>query len=260
MRQRDLNTAKQTEVIQSHFDRDGYVVISSFFRPEEVAPHAAFVRNNLDPLIGPVEFESDVGYPGAPASRNSPGGGTPRRLLNALQRGNLHDMATDVSVELTLRNLMKTDQLYLSQNHHNCVMTKYPGFSSSTHWHQDIRYWSFKKPELVSMWIPLGVENEENGALRVIPGSHRLEFEKERFDSELFLRMDIERNLDLVSNATTFFLQPGDVLFFHSRLLHAAGKNKTKGIKLSVVYTYYSAENSPIPGTRSAINAPVGLP
>ena len=61
----------------------------------------------------------------------------------------------------------------MSQAHHNCVMTKNPGYSSETHWHQDIRYWSFQQPELVSVWTALGREHKGNGCLRVLPGSHQ---------------------------------------------------------------------------------------
>ena len=56
----------------------------------------------------------------------------------------------------------------LSQCHHNCVMTKHPG-CSATLWHQDIRYWSFDRPELISAWFALDQEEAVNGALRVIP-------------------------------------------------------------------------------------------
>ena len=259
MCQCDFSDPRQANALHNSFNRDGYVVVPSFFSKDVLGPHITLVSDNLDPLVGPVEFESDVGYPGAPTSRTSRGGATPRRLLNAIQRGDLADLATHGSVKLVLSSLLKTDRLFVSQNHHNCVMTKYPGFSSSTQWHQDIRYWSFERPELISMWVALGRENEENGALRVIPGSHRLEFQREQFDSELFFRKDNEKNIKLLSSEKVVRLEPGDVLFFHSRLLHAANKNTTKKIKLSVVYTYYSADNPPIAGTRSATHAPVGV-
>ena len=114
----------------------------------------------------------------------------------------------------------------MSQCHHNCVMTKHPGFSSSTAWHQDIRYWSFDAPELVSVWLALGSEREENGALWVIPGSHRLRLDRGRFDRHLFLRPELDANRALIDTATLVELEAGDALFFHCRLFHAAGKNR----------------------------------
>ena len=47
-------------------------------------------------------------------------------------------------------------------------------------------------------------------------------------------------------------LDPGDVLFFHCRLFHAAGHNQTADTKFSLVFTYHAADNHPLPGTRSA--------
>ena len=73
-------------------------------------------------------------------------------------------------------------QVQLAQAHHNCVMTKQPRYSSVTGWHQDIRYWSFERPELVSVWLALGREHPDNGCLSLIPGSHLLELSPERLD------------------------------------------------------------------------------
>ena len=47
-------------------------------------------------------------------------------------------------------------------------------------------------------------------------------------------------------------LKPGDVLFFHCRTLHAASRNSTNETKYSAVFTFRSADNEPLPGTRSA--------
>jgi phytanoyl-CoA hydroxylase len=66
------------------------------------------------------------------------------------------------------------------------MMTKNPSYSSITNWHQDIRYWSFERPELVSVWLALGREYFENGCLLVLPGSHAMEFAAEQFDENLF--------------------------------------------------------------------------
>ena len=50
----------------------------------------------------------------------------------------------------------------------------------------------------------------------------------------------------------TLELAVGDVLLFSSRLFHAAGRNDTDAVKLSLVFTYHAPDNRPIPGTRSA--------
>ena len=234
------------------FQRDGYLVVRGLVDRPGVEEMRETVLRALHPLQGPAEFETDVGYPGSPASRDADGGSTPRRLLHAYSRGPIfRRWAAAPELGSTLRGVMREERIEMSQCHHNCVMTKHPGFSSSTAWHQDIRYWSFDAPELVSVWIALGPEREENGALRVIPGSHRLHLDRGRFDRHLFLRPELDENRALIDTATLVELEAGDVLFFHCRLFHAAGKNRSGEVKLSAVFTYHTAGNRPIPGTRS---------
>jgi len=238
----------------SAFDSDGYYVEKGLFSPDEVSALVQCVERSLNPALAPVEFEADVHYPGAPESRLAPGGQTPRRLLHAFGRDALfQNVGKHPRVVSLLKALIKTDSIRLSQNHHNCVMTKHPGFSSVTSWHQDIRYWRFDKRELVSTWLALGKETHENGGLLVIPGSHRLDFEPGQFDASLFLRTDLAANESLLAKAIVVELNPGDMLFFHSRTLHAAGQNETDMVKRSLVYTYRAEDNQPIPETRSAV-------
>ena len=233
------------------FDRDGFLVVKGLVEAAACEEIRRSVEDALDPLLGPAEFEADVGYPGAPAGPQAAGGRTPRRLLLAASRfPGLREWATGAPMRWVLAEFLAGD-LVLSQCHHNCVMTKYPGFSSATLWHQDIRYWSFDRPALVSVWLALGDETKRNGALKIIPGSHRLDLDRGRFDRDLFLRPDLAENKALIRQARDVVLQAGDVLFFHCRAIHAAGKNRSDRVKLSCVFTYHDAGNRPIPGTRS---------
>ncbi|ASJ71745.1 phytanoyl-CoA dioxygenase family protein [Granulosicoccus antarcticus] len=236
------------------FERDGYYIARSLFSTEEVSALVELIDRSLSPALAPVEFEADVHYPGAPSSKSAPGGSTPRRLLHAFGRDSLfQQVGRHPQIVATLKALMNTDAVRLSQNHHNCVMTKHPGFSSVTSWHQDIRYWRFDRRELVSTWLALGPENAHNGGLLVIPGSHTLDFEPGQFDAALFLRTDLPANEALLAKVVSVDLKAGDMLFFHSRTLHAAGQNDSSVIKRSLVYTYRADDNQPIPETRSAV-------
>ncbi|MEX0961015.1 MAG: phytanoyl-CoA dioxygenase family protein [Burkholderiales bacterium] len=234
------------------FRRDGYVVVHGLAGRAQCAEMKRLAQDHLARAAGPVEYEADVRYPGAPVSHEGPGGRTVRRLLQAYVRdAAFRDWAVSNAVGARLAQLLGTQPM-LSQAHHNCIMTKDPGFSSRTGWHQDIRYWSFEKPELISVWLALGEETEENGCLWLVPGSHRENFRRDRFDELLFFRSDLDENRALIDSAVRAEIAPGDVLFFHSRLLHAAGWNRTAETKLSVVFTYHAADNHPLPDTRSA--------
>jgi phytanoyl-CoA hydroxylase len=234
------------------FRRDGFVVVRGLADRQICECMKSLARQHLAQDVQPVEYEAQTKYPGSPASLDAPGGRTVRRLLRACARDPVFgDWATSRAIGDRLRPLLGP-QIELSQAHHNCVMTKNPACSSATSWHQDIRYWSFEKPELISAWLALGQEHEENGCLLLVPGSHRVAFRREQFDDELFLREDVEENCEILQGRVAAELDVGDVLFFHCRLLHAAGRNRTGLTKFAAVFTYHSAGNQPLAGTRSA--------
>jgi phytanoyl-CoA hydroxylase len=236
----------------AEFDRDGYVVVRGLAARDACVAIKAVAERDLAAQQPPVEYEVDTKYPGAPAALDAPGGRTVRRLLHACARDPaIARWATQSALAGRLKQLLGP-RVELSQAHHNCVMTKNPRYSSITSWHQDIRYWSFERPELISVWLALGREHVENGCLLVLPGSHKLDFSAERLDEALFLRPDVEANKPLIGTQRRVELDAGDVLFFHCRLFHAAGHNQTADTKFSLVFTYHAAANRPLPGTRSA--------
>jgi phytanoyl-CoA hydroxylase len=235
-----------------NFARDGYAIVRAL-APEALRSRMLEVaRAQLAAAVPPLEYETDVRYPGAPASQDAPGGRTVRRLLQAYARDPAFaDWATSPQLGQPLAELLRA-AVELSQAHHNCIMTKDPRYSSLTAWHRDIRYWSFERPELVSVWLALGRERERNGCLLVLPGSHAMDFAPDQLDDAQFLRSDVADNRALLAKEVKVELDPGDVLFFHCRLFHAAGRNQTGETKFSVVYTYHAADNRALPGSRSA--------
>lgn len=243
------------------FRKDGYLILRGLVPPELCARLDGIIEESLQPPMAPVEYEADVHYPGAPQNKSAQGGFTPRRLLFAYSRHQLfRDLATDSVLIDMLGALLGTGELCLSQNHHNCVMTKHPGFSSLTSWHQDVRYWRFDHPELVSVWFALDREYPGNGGLSLIPASHQSDLGRGRLDASLFLRTDIADNRAMIDSAVAAELSAGDVLFFHCKTYHAAGRNQDDRVKKSLVFTYRSQDNQPIPGTRSAQFRDIELP
>jgi phytanoyl-CoA hydroxylase len=233
-------------------ERQGYAIARGIAPVALCRSMLRVARAHLASAHPPVEYEADTRYPGAPASREAPGGRTIRRLLQAYARDPLfRTWAVSQSIAAPLSGRLGP-RVELSQAHHNCIMTKHPHHSSVTGWHRDIRYWSFERAELVSVWLALGKERRENGCLLVLPGSHAMTFPADTLDSAQFLRTDIERNRPLLETAVEVELDPGDVLFFDCRLFHAAGRNATDETKFSLVFTYHAAENRPLPGSRSA--------
>jgi phytanoyl-CoA hydroxylase len=234
------------------FKHDGYLLLRNMAPPAMCETMLAITEAHLRGAVPPLEYEADVGYPGAPASFDAPGGKTVRRLRDAYHRDPVFlQWAQDAHLVARLAQLFGED-VCLPLAHHNCVMTKHPDFGTATGWHRDIRYWSFTRPDLISVWLALGAENAANGGLKFIPGSHRMQIQPAQLDALDFLQPDSPDNQALFDQGITLALQQGDVVFFHSGLFHAAGKNTTASIKASVVFAYHGISTKPVEGTKSA--------
>jgi phytanoyl-CoA hydroxylase len=234
------------------FRQQGYLILRGMVDSARCNEMLQVTRQHLDSAVAPIEYEAEVGYPGAPASLDAPGGKTARRLRNAWQRdASFRQWASDPRLVGMLAQLLG-EEICLSLAHHNCIMTKHPDFGSATGWHRDIRYWSFTRPDLISVWLALGPENESNGGLKFIPGSHRMPIAAQQLDPLDFLRADLPQNQALFAQGVTPQLQAGDVVFFHSGLFHAAGRNASAAVKASVVFAYRGRSNFPLAGSKSA--------
>lgn len=255
MKSQHLTSTEQhlTDLQSGQFARDGFLKVEGLADNSLIQQIVELVEASLKPALGPVEYEAELAYPGSPDNRAAVGGNTPRRLLNAYTRGSIfREWANQANIVRMVKQLLSADELLLTQNHHNCVMTKMPAFSSQTEWHQDFRYWRFDRPELVNVWLALGDEGVENGGMRFIPGSHKMEVGRGQLDADLFLRQDLAENTALLDSAVDLSMKAGDVLFFHCKTFHAAGANLSNKAKYSLVFSYHALNNLPIKGTRSA--------
>ena len=238
---------------------NGYVVVPGFVDSHGLENLNQVARAQLAARSEPLELEADLRYPGAPPSRSALGGETVRRLLDAYVR---HPLFAQWAGAAALREWLHAyfgESILMSRAHHNCLMTKHPHFGSLTGWHRDIRYWSFDREDLVSVWFALGREEIDNGALWFVPRSHRMSLAADRFDAAKFFRADHPANAELIRTAESPRLEPGDAVFFHCNTLHSAGTNLSPAVKFSLVYTYHGQSNAPLPGTRSASRPEVSL-
>lgn len=248
-------TASQIE----QFHKDGYLIFRGMVAPETCVQMQALAQRHLQEEVAPLEYEADVGYDGAPDSLEALGGRTVRRLRGAFARDPLlRDWALDPLIGERLRLLLE-EPVILTLAHHNSVMTKHRDFGSATGWHRDSRYWSFARTELISVWLALGNEKASDGGLRIIPGSHHWQLAPGQLDALDFLRPDVAQNQPLFAQGIHVDLEAGDVLFFHSGLFHAAGRNEGTHIKTSVVFAYRAQSNPPRPGSNSAAAGEVPL-
>lgn len=236
------------------FKIDGYLVLRQALGDEQLSRLQAIAKHHSSERVEPFELEADVQYPGAPSSSDARGGRTIRRLLMAYQRdAALREIAELELITQGIRHILGAKELWLNPNHHNCIMTKQPEFSSETLWHRDTRYWNFSDKYLINAWFALGDEQLENGAMKILPGSHRWEVQDEALDAAQFLKPEHPDNKDRLATQRLLEMQTGDVLLFSAHCFHAAGKNTTNNTKYSLVYTYHGEDTLPIAGRSIAV-------
>ncbi len=243
------------------FKIDGYLLLPQVLSEVELSALRKKTTEHLKNRIQPFELEAEVDYPGAPNSEHAAGGDTIRRLLNAHHRDYVYKkLSKHQFVIQSIQKILKCETLALNPNHHNCIMTKQPQFSSKTMWHRDTRYWNFSDKYLINSWVAFGDEKQENGAMSILPGSHRWEVENDALDEHQFLKTNHPYNQQRLSTARLVELNAGDILLFSAHCFHAAGNNQTSKSKFSLVYTYHGESTKPIANTPSALKPVIALP
>ena len=235
------------------FKIDGYLVLPNLINERERFELRTLTQAHLHKRIAPFELEADVHYPGSPADADAEGGSTIRRLKQAYHRDNVfRAIAERREITEGIRQILGSKSLILNPNHHNCVMTKLPQYSSETLWHRDTRYWNFSDKYLINAWCALGDERLQNGAMKILPGSHRWEVRESALDDAQFLRQDHPDNVGRLKTQRLVELGAGDVLLFSAHCFHAAGRNTTDLAKYSLVFTYHGESTNPVPDTTSS--------
>src|SRR5258706_7549228 len=166
-----MSVQSKKEQVQQLRER-GFVIVSGLVSTERCAELKQIAQQQLAEAAEPLEFEADLKYPGAPDSKHAPGGHTVRRLLDAYGR---HPLFRQWAIAPEIRGWMELyfgEEPRLSRAHHNCVMTKHPAYGSLTGWHRDVRYWSFERDDLVSVWLALGPGTVVYGAQWVVHPSY----------------------------------------------------------------------------------------
>lgn len=131
---------------------------------------------------------------------------------------------------------------------HTKLMQKEPRVGGAWEWHQDYGYWykdQFLFPDqLISVMTAVTEATKENGCLQVLKGSHKTG----RFE-HLFVGEQRGSDMDYVNLALKHFelvyveLKPGDVLIFHSNLLHTSAPNDSDNARWSIISCYNRAAN-----------------
>ncbi|NQX43679.1 ectoine hydroxylase [Pedobacter steynii] len=141
-------------------------------------------------------------------------------------------------------------------------------------WHQDFPYWhiddGIKEPEMISVMLYLQDTDSSNGALLLIPKTHKLGIVKFadkgpakgplkytdhlknrdylsslNADIKFTIDHDLLKDLAIKNGIVTVSAKKGSILFFHGNLFHASNINLSPFDRDAVLITYNSINNLP---------------
>jgi len=122
------------------------------------------------------------------------------------------------------------------------LVSKEPLCDDICHWHQDDAYYTqqSQSEHRMSVWIPLQDTTIEQGALQVIPASHKrgLQPASVRETGTCTLAMDVDVD---VENRIHVPVKAGDMLLFSSLLWHASDGNATSRRRRALIVSYQEA-------------------
>ncbi|XP_035525346.1 probable alpha-ketoglutarate-dependent hypophosphite dioxygenase [Morone saxatilis] len=109
-------------------------------------------------------------------------------------------------------------------------------------WHQDMRYWGIAGGPVLSVWLALDDSQEENGALRVIPGSHCAGMlphrQAIRSGNMLSVNQEIPEELVQDDKAVLCPLLAGQMSIHDGLLVHASDPNTSQKRRCGLVIRY----------------------
>lgn len=118
------------------------------------------------------------------------------------------------------------------------MMDKPPQKGTILPWHQDVsKSWPTLTQPKLALWFCLDKTSPETGSLEILPGSHLNGVIGDG-------HMISEENAKNFSNSQKLIIdsEPGDVVFFNTKLLHRSGVNKTQNHRRAINLVLFPGE------------------
>ena len=122
--------------------------------------------------------------------------------------------------------------------------SKEPGDGKTTPWHQDAFYWPLSPHKAATVWLAFSDSDEGNGAMMVVPGSHRagkLKYRKTTQDSDV-LDMVLEHGEFRESNAVPLILKAGQISLHDDNIIHGSAPNHSERLRCGLTMRYSAGE------------------
>jgi len=215
------------------FKKTGYLIVKSFFNKKKINIANKWLKSKNPKTITKSWTETEPGVPVAVYS-----------VLNEKKTPVYYLSSNKIMLELASQ--LMNESVYIW---HSKVNFKDKWGGTAEYYHQDQVYWKdrgYKSDKMLSCMIPLESHNIHNAGLKLFVGSHKLGFIKhDPFVNinGLCKFMINQKKLDKLNKKCKLIdikVEPGDILFFHSSIVHGSSHNsspKSRAIILSQLNT-----------------------
>ncbi len=121
------------------------------------------------------------------------------------------------------------------------LFIKNPNEKGYVSFHQDAKYIGLEPYNWVTAWIAVTDSNENNGCMRMLPGSHKekLKYHNQKFDNKnLLTRGQTIENVP-IEITKPVELKAGQMSLHHPKVIHGSGLNKSKDRRIGFVIQSY---------------------
>jgi hypothetical protein len=232
---------------KEQYEMDGFLIVSKFFNPDQVA------------LLYQLATEDTVMRSNAFDLNDQSGKSTKLTLWFTPGDDTYGQLVRSKSIIGAVQALVGDGEVC---HFHSKLMQKEPRVGGAWEWHQDYGYWyknGFLYPDaMISVMVALTEATQENGCLQVLKGTHKIGRVEHLFAGEQqgadmpFVNEALKR-----CERVYVELKPGDVLFFHSNLLHMSEANLSNSPRWSLISAYNMSYNIPFREKNTSCITPV---
>ena len=138
------------------------------------------------------------------------------------------ELATHGTILNHVQRTIGPDVLLLA-THFFC---KYPSRGDKfVAWHQDVTYWGLEPPFAITAWLAIDDADQENGCMRVIPGSQLGEIldhgKSCKAGNLLSINQEIADSAVNAESAVDIVLKAGQMSLHHGKLIHGSNPNRS---------------------------------
>jgi phytanoyl-CoA hydroxylase len=233
---------------KAYYEEQGYLVFPELLSAAEL--------ETLRSALGEVLAEAE----GLTASndkfsvtQNDDDSWSVRRIFNPTAHHQaFHDLVFNSKILVVVENLIGPD----IQLHHTKLNLKPPSNREARfEWHQDYPFFPHTNFDLLAVMIYLDDSTEENGCLKIVPGSHKLGPRNHLFAKDGAFSSQLE-DKSVVNDPSRWLKVPvpaGGMELHHCNMLHSSTANRGTKPRSAMVIQYRAADNAELGGSKDRV-------